>query len=77
MFYDSKLNSYSLLTDKIAEKSLEQFTDQIKKQKKYWRVGNELSIEDNIKALKVKSCLCFCACQKKDVEFTESVHAIY
>ena len=29
-----RLNSYNLLTDKMAETSLEQFTDQIKKAKK-------------------------------------------
>ena len=29
-----KLNSYNLVTDKVAEKSLEQFTDQIKEKAK-------------------------------------------
>ena len=38
------LNSYNLLTEKVAEKSLEQFTDQMKKAKWF---GNELSIKDN------------------------------
>ena len=33
-------------------------------QKKYQRVGNELSIKDNIKAFKYKSCFSFRACQK-------------
>ena len=35
-----KLNSYNLLTDKVAKKHFEQFTDHIKKQKKIlesWR----------------------------------------
>ena len=48
-----------------------------KKWKKYWRVRNELSIKDNIKALKYKSCPSFCACQKKIAEFTDSAHTIY
>ena len=73
-----RLNSYNLLTDKETEKSLKQFTDPIKKkQKKYWGVRNELSIKDNIKALKYKSCLSFRTCQKKIVEFTDSTHTIY
>ena len=55
-----------------------QFTEPDKKsKKKYRRVRNELSIKDNIKALKYKSCLNFRACQKKIVEFTESTHTIY
>ena len=72
-----RLNSYSLLTDKVAENSLEQFTDQKKKQKNYQRVGNELSIKDNIKAVKYKFCLSFHAFQKKTVDFTDSAHTIY
>ena len=48
-----------------------------KKQKKYLRVRNELSIKDNIKALKYKSCLSFRACQKKIIELTDSTHTIY
>ena len=46
-------------------------------QKKYRRVRNELSIKDNIKALKYKSSLSFPACQKKTVEFIDSTHTIY
>ena len=61
----------------MAEKSLEQFTDQIKKERKYWTIINELSIKDNIKALQYKSCLSFRTCQKKIVEFTDSTHTIY
>ena len=60
------------------KKFLEQFTESDKKkQKEYRRVGNELFIQDNIKALKYKSCLNFCACQKKFVEFTDSINLIY
>ena len=42
------LNSYNLLSNKVAGKVIEQFTDQIEKGKKYRRVGNELSIKGNI-----------------------------
>ena len=59
------------------KKSLKQFTDQIKKQKMDRRVRNELPINDNIKALKYKSCLSFPACQIKIVEFTDSTPTIY
>ena len=72
-----RLSSYNLLTGKVTKKSLTQFTDQIKKQKKYRGVRNELSIKDNIKALNYKSCLSFRTCQKKNVEFTDSTHTIY
>ena len=41
-----RVKSYNLLTNKVAEKVLEQFTDQTKKQQKYWRVGNELYIKN-------------------------------
>ena len=41
-----RVKSYNLLTNKVAEKVLEQFTDQMKKQQKYWRVGNELYIKN-------------------------------
>ena len=61
----------------MLKKSLGQFTDQTKKRKKYCRVGNELSIKDNIKALRYKSCLSFGACQKKIVKFTDSTNKIY
>ena len=43
----------------------------------YWRVGNELFTKGNIKAVKCKSCLSFCVCQKKNVEFTDSTNTIY
>ena len=66
-----------MLTTKWLKKSLKQFTDQIKKTKKYQGVRNELSIKNNIKALKCKSCLSFRTCQKKVVEFTDSTHTIY
>ena len=68
-----RLNSYNLLTDKMTEK----VSYTIYKEKKYWGVKNELSIKDNIKALKYKSCLSFHTCQKKIVEFTDSIHTIY
>ena len=73
-----RLNSYNLLTDKVALKvPWTIYGPDKKKWKMYWRVGNELSIKDNIKALRYKSCLTFCACQKKIVEFTHSTNAIY
>ena len=48
-----------------------------KKAKKVLESTNKFSIEDNIKALKYKSCLSFHACQKKIVEFNDSTHTIY
>ena len=42
----------------------------------YWGVRNELSIKDNVKALKYKSCPSFRGGQKKTVEFTDSIHTI-
>ena len=66
------LNSYNLLTDKVAEKvPWTIYRPDKKDRKKYRRVRNELSIKGNIKALKYKSCLSFRACQKKIVEFTD------
>ena len=65
------LNSYNLLTQKVAEKVPWTIYRQLKKLKKYWRVENELSIKDILKALKYKSCLSFQAYQKKMVEFTD------
>ena len=76
------LSSYNLLTSKNGLKSRKQlkiifpFTDHIKKQRKYQRVTNELSILFNIKVLKYKSCLSFPACQKKFFEFIDSTIAI-
>ena len=73
-----RINSYNLLTEKVAEKvPWTIYRPDKKKQTKYRKVGNELSIKDNIKALKYKSCLSFCACQKKIVEFTDSTNTIY
>ena len=73
-----RINSYNLLTDQVAEKvPWTIYRPDKKKQTKYRKVGNELSIKDNIKALKYKSCLSFCACQKKIVEFTDSTNTIY
>ena len=66
-----RLNSYNLLTDKVIYRP-----DQ-EKQKKYQGVRNELSIKDNIKALKYKCSLSFRTCQKKIDEFTNSAHTIY
>ena len=68
-----RLNSYNLLTDKVAEKVLWTIYRPDKKSKK----SIELSIKDNTKALKYKSCLSFRACQKKIVELTDSTHTIY
>ena len=72
-----RLNSYNLLTDKVTEKVPYTTYRPDKKQKKHRGVINELSIKDNIKALKYKSCLSFHTCQKKIVEFTDSIHTIY
>ena len=73
-----RLNSYNLLTDKVAEKVPWTIYWPDKKSKKsIGELENELSINDNIKALKYKSCLSFHACQKKIVEFTDSTHTIY
>ena len=72
-----RLNSYNLLTDKVTEKVPYTFYRSDKKQKMYRGVRNELSIRDNIKALKYKSCLSYRTCQKKIVEFNDSTHTIY
>ena len=72
-----RLNSYNLLTDKVAEKVPWTIYRPDEKQKKYQSVRNELSIKGDIKALKYKSCLSFRACQKKIIEFTDSTHTIY
>ena len=74
-FKDSTHTIY-WLTKWQLKKYFEQFTDQIKKAEKYLRVKNDLSIKDNIKALKYKSCFSFRACQKKIVEITDSTHTI-
>ena len=62
-----RVNSCNLLTDKVTEKVIYTIyrPDKNKKQKKYWGVRNELSVKDNIKALKYKSCISFRTCQKK------------
>ena len=66
------------MTDKVAEKVPWTIYRPDRKSKKGIRESrNEFSIEDNIKALKYESCLSFPACQKKNVEFTDSTHAIY
>ena len=70
-----RLNSNNLLTDKVVEKVIWTIYIPDKKTKKVWRVRNELSIKDNIKALKYKSYLSFRACQI--VEFTDLTHKIY
>ena len=72
-----RLNSYNLLTDKVTEKVPYTIYRPDKKQKMHQGIRNELSIKDNIKALKYKSCLSFRTCQKKIVEFTDSTHTIY
>ena len=66
------------MTDKVAEKvPWTIYRPDKKNQIKYQRIINELSIKDNIKALKYKSCLSFRTCQKKFFEFTDSTHTIY
>ena len=60
-----RLNSYNLLTEKVTEKVPYTLYRSDKKTKNYRGVRNELSIKDNIKALKYKSCLSFRTCQKK------------
>ena len=62
-----RLNSYNLLTDKVTVKV--PYTIYRPDKKKYRGVKNELSLKDNIKALKYKSCLSFPACQKKLLNF--------
>ena len=59
-----RLNSYILLIDKVTEKVTWTIYRLDKNAKKYQRVGNELSIKDNIKPFKYKSCFSFRACQK-------------
>ena len=77
MIYDSKTQLIQL-TDKVVEKVPWTICKpDKKKRKKYPRVRNELSIMDNIKALKYKSCPSFRACQKNFFEFTDSTQAIY
>ena len=51
---------------KWLKKFLEQFNNQIKKAKRVLVSWRWTSTKDNIKALKYKSCLSFCACQKKN-----------
>ena len=73
-----RLHSYNLVTDKVTEKVPSTiYRPDKKNQKKYLGVRNELSIKDNIKALKCKSCLSFRTCLKKIVEFTGTIHTIY
>ena len=78
MFYDPKTQFINLADWQSGWKSpLNNIQTRLKKGKEYRSVGNELSIKDNIKALKYKSCLGFCTCQKKYVKFTDSTHIIY
>ena len=77
MFYDSKTQLINF-TDTVTEKvPWTIYRPNRKSKKKYRRVRNELSIKDNIKALKYKSCHSFPACQKKTVDFTDLAHALY
>ena len=50
---------------------------QWKNQKRFRGVGYELSIKDKIKALRPKSGLSLRACQKKNVDFTDSSNTIF
>ena len=72
-----RLNSYNLLSDKVAGKVPWTICRPDEKSEKYWSVRNELSITINIKAIKYKSCLSFHACRKKIIELTDSTHTIY
>ena len=76
LWFKDSTNTIYWLT-KWLKKSLKQVTYQIKKQKMYQWVKNELSIKDNIKALKYNSCLSFHTCEKKIVDITDSTHRIY
>ena len=73
-----RLNSYNLLTDKVSRKSVEQFTDQLKKS---YKSTEKLEINFREKtiltAVKYKSCLSFRGSQKNIVEFTNSTYATY
>ena len=72
-----RLNPYNLLTDKVTEKVPQTiYRPDKKNQKQYRGVRNELSVKANIKSLKNKSCLSFCTCQKKIVEFIGSTDTI-
>ena len=65
-----RLTSYNLLSNKKGLKK--QFTDELKKgQKKYWKIGIELFIDDNAKSLQIYNLHSFRAYQKKIVEFTD------
>ena len=48
-----------------------------KKPKKYWKVGIELSINDNPKSRQNKPTLTCRECQKKIVEYTDLTPIIY
>ena len=68
-----RLNWYNLPTGKAAEKVPLTIHQPYKKVQKSTRPESWTVL----KALKYKSCLSFCACQKKIVEFTDSTHTIY
>ena len=72
------LNSYNLLTEKVAKRVFWKiYRPDEKKLKKYWRVGSELSIKEILKAPKYESYLSSQACQKKMMEFTLPTLTIY
>ena len=60
-----RLNSYNLLTDKVAKKVLGQFSDQIEKAKNNRELEINFPQRTRLKALKYESCLILCTCQKK------------
>ena len=72
-----KIISYTLLTGKVVEKVSWTIYRPDKKWKEYQKVADKHFIKGNIKALKYKSCLSFCASQKKTVEFKDSTNLIY
>ena len=73
-----RLNSYNLLTEKVAEKvpwTISRSDKQkTKKVSENWKWTFH---KGQCKSLRKKSCLSFCVCQKKIVKFTYSTHTIY
>ena len=72
LFYDSKTQFIQFTAWEVVQKVLWTIYRPNKKSKNS-KYGNELSIKGNIKALKYISCLSFRTCQKKIVEFADSL----
>ena len=76
MFYDSKAELIQFTEWQMTEKVSWTIYRPDKENEK--SIGElELSMNDNVKALKYKSCHSFHAFQKKIVEFTDSTNSIY